>query len=521
MIRGFLLGITYGLALGLVGLVALAIWGTQPPGSQPPEAPQVEAPVAASQPEPTDTVFAADMETAESTDAAAPVGLVAPLGAQDEGGIENDPGAAPSATGVEGAMADPTTESEGGADVAPLAPVAPVAIGGSPSAPTEDSAAVASTAPAAPPVQPVVAADEIAALPEASEDGTPSFTFTEAAPVAPSLQGQPAEPDAGSSPPAIDTTPVAPPAPDVSEEGVAADESQAPQAAEEETVDDLTPAPEAAPEPEPLPEASEPILPQVGFSGQPATVLPEGTGAVRINRPDAKTTEGQAARPELILTGRALDDFAGYAEPSDLPRLSIVFIDDGSMPGGPDVLSASSSPVSVAVDPWFDGAADLAAAYRAKDIEVLVRLDLMQGTAPRDVEAALAVAFAAIPEAVGVLLVDSTAGDPAMAQLMEILGAEGRGLIAVPQGLNRAMRAATVSEVPAALIYRELDAEEQDAATIRRLLDQAAYRARQESGVVLLARVRPETLSAMILWSEADRARQVAIVPASTVLRGE
>ncbi len=83
------------------------------------------------------------------------------------------------------------------------------------------------------------------------------------------------------------------------------------------------------------------------------------------------------------------------------------------------------------------------------------------------------------------------------------------------------MRAATASEVPAALVYRELDAEEQDAATIRRLLDQAAFRARQESGVVLLARVRPETLSALILWSEADRARQVAIVPASTVLKGQ
>ncbi|HSG37175.1 MAG TPA: divergent polysaccharide deacetylase family protein [Paracoccaceae bacterium] len=506
MIRGFLLGITYGLVLGLAGLVALAIWGTQPPGSQPPEAPLVEAPEATSQPEATDTVFAAEVETSESTEAAAPSGLVAPLGALDEGAIETDPGMAPAASGVEGAMSDPETETDGGTSIALLAPVAPATIGDSPTAPAEDAAASASTTPAAPPVQPAVAADEIAALPEATEDGAPNLTLAETAPVAPSIQGQPSEPDASSSPPVIDTAPAAPPAPEASQD---------------EPVVDLSPAPEAAPEPEPVPEASEPILPQVGFSGQPATVLPEGTGAVRINRPDAETSDGQTARPALVLTGRALDDFASYAEPSDLPRLSIVFIDDGSMPGGPDVLAASSAPVSVAVDPWFEGAADLAAAYRARDIEVLVRLDLMQGTAPRDVDAALAVAFAAIPEAVGVLLVDSTAGDPAMAELMAFLGAEGRGLVAVPQGLNRSMRAATVSEVPAALIYRELDAEEQDAATIRRLLDQAAFRARQESGVVLLARVRPETLSAMILWSEADRAKQVSLVPVSTVLKGE
>lgn len=510
MIRGFLLGITYGLALGLVGLVALAIWGTQPPGSQPPEAPQVEAPVAASQPEATETAFAAQITSTESAEPAAPTGLVAPLGTLDEGAVETDPGQAPAASGIEGAMAGPATETDGGTDVEPLAPVAPALMGDSPSAPTQDAAVQASTVPAAPPAPPVVIAKEIAALPEASEEGAPSLTLAEAAPVAPSLQGQPAEPDAGSNPPVIDTAPAAPPAPEVADEG-----------AEEESVVDLSPAPEAAPEPEPLPADIAPALPPVGFSGQPATVLPQGTGAVRIIRPDASNAPSESVRPQLVLTGRALDDFSGYAEPSDLPRLSVVFLDDGSMPGGPDVLAAYSAPVSVAIDPWFEGAADLAAAYRAEGIEVLVRLDLMQGTDPRDVEAALAVAFAAIPEAVGVLLVDSTAGDPAMAQLMAILGAEGRGLVAVPQGLNRAMRAASVSQVPAALIYRELDAEEQDATTIRRLLDQAAFRARQESGVVLLARVRPETLSAMLLWSEADRAGQVAIVPASTVLKGE
>ena len=67
MIRGFLLGITYGVALAIVGLVGLAIWGTQPPGSQPPEAPLVEAPEAVASPVTVDTVFAA---TDGNTDAA-------------------------------------------------------------------------------------------------------------------------------------------------------------------------------------------------------------------------------------------------------------------------------------------------------------------------------------------------------------------------------------------------------------------------------------------------------------------
>lgn len=207
MIRGFLLGITYGVALAIIGLVGLAIWGTQPPGSQPPEAPLVEAPEAVAVPATVDTAFAAADGNTDTTEATAPVGLVAPLGAVDEGTVETDPGTEPSASGIEGALSDPATEAQGGADVAPLAPVAPTESGASPYAPSEDAAAVASTVPAAPPVQPIVAADEIA---------------------------------------------------------------------DNEVIADLTPAPEAAPEPEPLPEASEPNIPQVGFSGQPATVLPRG-----------------------------------------------------------------------------------------------------------------------------------------------------------------------------------------------------------------------------------------------------
>ena len=120
MIRGFLLGITYGVALAIVGLVGLAIWGTQPPGSQPPEAPLVEAPEAVASPVTVDTVFAAtdgNTDATDTTEATAPVGLVAPLGAVDEGTVETDPGREPSASGVEGALSDPATEAQGGADV--------------------------------------------------------------------------------------------------------------------------------------------------------------------------------------------------------------------------------------------------------------------------------------------------------------------------------------------------------------------------------------------------------------------
>jgi polysaccharide deacetylase 2 family uncharacterized protein YibQ len=75
--------------------------------------------------------------------------------------------------------------------------------------------------------------------------------------------------------------------------------------------------------------------------------------------------------------------------------------------------------------------------------------------------------------------------------------------------------------VPAATIYRDLDGEGQDAQVIRRFIDQAAFRARQDSGVVLLGRMRPDTVTALINWGNDKRAAQVAQVPLSAVLRGD
>ena len=106
-------------------------------------------------------------------------------------------------------------------------------------------------------------------------------------------------------------------------------------------------------------------------------------------------------------------------------------------------------------------------------------------------------------------------------QAMEGLAEDGRGLVTVSKGLNTALRAAEQANVPAGVIFRDLDSEGQDARVIRRFLDQAAFRARQESGVLLLARVRPNTISALVLWGTANRAGQVAVAPVSAVLSAQ
>jgi polysaccharide deacetylase 2 family uncharacterized protein YibQ len=54
---------------------------------------------------------------------------------------------------------------------------------------------------------------------------------------------------------------------------------------------------------------------------------------------------------------------------------------------------------------------------------------------------------------------------------------------------------------------------------MRRFLDQAAFRAAQDGSVVMLGRVRPDTISALLLWGLQDRAERVMLAPLSAVLK--
>ena len=72
--------------------------------------------------------------------------------------------------------------------------------------------------------------------------------------------------------------------------------------------------------------------------------------------------------------------------------------------------------------------------------------------------------------------------------------------------------------VPSAVVFRDFDGAGQTPDTIRRFLDQAAFRADQEGVVIMLGRVRPETISALLVWGLQDRASRVALSPLSAAL---
>ena len=104
-------------------------------------------------------------------------------------------------------------------------------------------------------------------------------------------------------------------------------------------------------------------------------------------------------------------------------------------------------------------------------------------------------------------------------QVTAILAQTGHGLVTQDKGLNTMPKLAVKEGVPAAPIFRDFDSKGQTARVIRRFLDQAAFRANQEGAVIMLGRMRPDTVTALLLWGLQDRATQVALAPVSAVLQ--
>lgn len=289
-----------------------------------------------------------------------------------------------------------------------------------------------------------------------------------------------------------------------------------------EVVDDTpTEAPSVVAQTEPVEEPAAPVVVNLVDGG--SSSLPQGDSGVRINRVGQVAEEPVTEEPaeEQPATGVALVDYAAdFDNPDGKPLLSLILLDNGSIDAGPALLGQLPFAVTVLVEAGAADAAEKMASYRAAGIEAGAAISLPTGATAADVEIALEAARASLGEAVVVTDL-GTAERAARDQLITALAGEGRGFISLSKGLSNGLREAEVAGVPAAAIFRDLDADGQDARVIRRFLDQAAFRARQESGVVLLGRVRPDTLSALTLWGGANRADQVVMAPISAVLLAE
>ncbi|MDF1729181.1 MAG: divergent polysaccharide deacetylase family protein [Sulfitobacter sp.] len=330
------------------------------------------------------------------------------------------------------------------------------------------------------------------------------------------------------SPEGVDESPEAPEAEASAPAGSIGEAApEAPATAEAPEIDIEAPAAPAPPPEEPqqetaalAPDATGPTV------GTPVTSLIDREGAVAVRRPG--TEEEQAVTEAQTASVPAIERFA---EPFDVeegkPLMSIVLIDGGNTPvsgaAGLAALSSFPYPLTFAVDASLPDAAERMKLYRAEGFEVLAMIDLPEGAQPSDVETTLGTLLPALDQVVGILGAPSTnlqVSREVSDQVAAFLAQGGHGWVTQPKGLNTAATLARREGVPAAPVFRDFDSKGQTAVVIRRFLDQAAFKAGQESGVIMLGRMQPETISALLLWGLQDRAGQVSLAPISATLRG-
>lgn len=272
-----------------------------------------------------------------------------------------------------------------------------------------------------------------------------------------------------------------------------------------------------------------------GHAGRVGNLAPD----VQINRlpslRDVPAGEvGSALSPapgdvksEATVSVRPVDRYSVPHDNADgKPAMAIVLMDEGvdlsRTTIGLPALRSFPYPISFAVDSQLPDARIRMAAYRAEGFEVLTMVDLPQGAQATDAEVSLAVALEAVPEAVGVLegVREGVQGSRIAAQqVTDILAQTGHGFVTQNNGLNTVQKLAAKAGVPSAVVFRDFDSKDQTPTVIRRFLDQAAFRAGRDGTVIMLGRLREDTISALLLWGLQDRAATVALVPVSAVLQ--
>ena len=262
----------------------------------------------------------------------------------------------------------------------------------------------------------------------------------------------------------------------------------------------------------------------LGADGGLANLAPE----VKVNRlptiggqTEEATPEAEAV-PDAAPAGPAITRFAAPFDNSDgRPIMAILLIDEGGARQSVEEMAAFPFPVSYVIDASRPDAAEAMADYRAAGREVVAMMPLPEGAAPQDVEVSFEIYLARMPEVVAAMDTKAAAfqsGRKVASQVAEILADHGMGMITYSKGLNAATQLASREGVPAKLVFREFDNAGQNGAAIQRFLDQAAFRAGQQSGVILVGHNRPDTVTAVLEWGLGNRAATLALAPISAAL---
>ncbi|MCK0143284.1 divergent polysaccharide deacetylase family protein [Aliiroseovarius sp. F20344] len=305
--------------------------------------------------------------------------------------------------------------------------------------------------------------------------------------------------------------------------------------------------PEADTPPDATPDADAPEVSQSEQGGFGTAVTPIDDRATGVTTNRLPSIDGDAEDPEAVTQVEPEDGTIPEAAPevsqSDFsnsplaiernsvphpatdgrPLMAIVLKDMGEARNELQGVDNLPFTISVIVDVNAPDLDDAIAFYREAGAEILIQADLPAGSTPTDAEVNFQVQQPNLNKGAAVFMKPESGfqtNAPLSRQIAEILVTSGHGLVTRPEGLNTGHKNALKIGVPSGLVFRDLDGNGQDSKMIRRFMDNAAFKASLENGVILMGRAVPETMAALIEWNLGNRANSVALVPVSTVLLG-
>jgi polysaccharide deacetylase 2 family uncharacterized protein YibQ len=256
-------------------------------------------------------------------------------------------------------------------------------------------------------------------------------------------------------------------------------------------------------------------LPRIGDA--PAEETPEaGATAEAEVAPEAAPAEAEPPIKAFAATFENLDQ---------KPVLALVLIDPGTADLDRAGLAALPFQVTFALDPMDPATLERAAIYRAAGKEVvMLATGIAEGAQPSDIEVAFQSMAQGLPEAVAVMdLAEPQFQDrrPVASLVVPVVGAQGRGLLTWDRGLNAADQVARRDDVPAAVLFRDLDEAAGDSTAIRRVLDRAVFKAGQDGRAAVAGTATPEVVAALLEWTVEGKAATVALGPVTAVMTVE
>jgi polysaccharide deacetylase 2 family uncharacterized protein YibQ len=275
---------------------------------------------------------------------------------------------------------------------------------------------------------------------------------------------------------------------------------------------------------------------------EPEVVVPAAPKVLSLSDGLAKTVEGVtigrlpsiaatpaadtvvASEPAAVQDDRPLAKFAAsFSNDAAKPLFAVLLMDTGAADLDRAALAALPFAVTFAIDPLDPSAVVAEKIYRDAGKEVVMMASgIPDGATASDLEQTFQANAAILTQAVAVMDVGENGfqkNRPLATLVVPLIKEQGRGLVTFDRGLNAADQVARREELPAATIYRELDAEGEEAPLIRRYLDRAVSKAAQDGVVVVVGTTRPETIAALMEWSLEGKGASVAMAPISAVLK--